>query len=963
MVNIIDYYFSTYEKYAKIYGKDKLYHACQVGSFMEFYSTPTEGPDLKKLSDVLNIVVSRKDKSITTVDRKNPNMMGYPLVSHQKFMKIMLDNGLIVVVTEQVTPPPFPKRKITGVYTSGTSIDETNPENNFVMTVYIEEINKKYIIGVCLIDVSTGELFIHETCNQIQLDEKYPLDEVVNIYTNYQPKEVLIVHDLKTMCIDDIMEYLECESSVYMCKSLLELKKMYKDIEKLTYQRELLYKIYPNIDKLSHCVDRIFSILEIDNYTYGRLAMCISVNHIHDNNPTCLKQLHYPTIMKQKDTMYLGNNVLQQLNIVKSDNVKTKFDSVLKIINNTLTPMGSRYLKKQLLEPCYNSSILKERYNLIDKIRNDDVLYENMKQQLNFNDIEKMYRKMDMNIIHPMSFYVWYENMKRGIEFIKFLNTWFNLDIENTSLIEMIESIESTFEIEQLNLYLLNDISGRIFKRDVHSDLDVYLNHIGTCTDYIDKLAVKLQMYIKDGNIKVMKNDAEGHYLVLTTKRANILQGVLSKMTSIDLDNNTAIPVNSLHFKLIGKGSNTKIIIPEMKMNNDKLKESVDKVKQLSKFYFIQFINSKLEKYRKSVLNLIHNISFYDFIYSGAKTSLMYNYTRPNIIDSDKSFVRTTGMRHPIIELISHEIYVPTDIKIGIDDEDCILLYGLNSAGKSTLQKALGINVILAQIGYFVACNTFDFNPYHSILARISSNDNIFKGMSSFALEISELKAILKRSSPNTLVIADEICKGSEHQSSIIIVMTIIEMLSKTKTSLISASHLHEIASNSRIKSLSNVHLYHLHIEFDETSNTIIYNRELRKGSGEHFYGLNVAKYLINDIEFNKITNDIRQDYLISQKWSKYNTNLNIDKCRICNYTPKKSADKPLEVHHIEFQKHANKHGHVKTKSGKQLHKNHIGNLVVLCQQCHDKIDTKHLIIYGYIETSNGKILDYTLEN
>ena len=142
MVNIMDLYFTTFIKYAEKYGKDKLLHACQVGSFMEFYATDTEGPDLQKLSDILNMVVSKKDKSISMVDRNNPYMMGYPIISHSKFLKIMLDNGYIVVVTEQVTPPPFPKRKVTGVYTSSNCIDDNNHDNNFLMAMYIENVNK-----------------------------------------------------------------------------------------------------------------------------------------------------------------------------------------------------------------------------------------------------------------------------------------------------------------------------------------------------------------------------------------------------------------------------------------------------------------------------------------------------------------------------------------------------------------------------------------------------------------------------------------------------------------------------------------------------------------------------------------------------------------------------------------------------------------------------------------------------
>ena len=132
--------------------------------------------------------------------------------------------------------------------------------------------------------------------------------------------------------------------------------------------------------------------------------------------------------------------------------------------------------------------------------------------------------------------------------------------------------------------------------------------------------------------------------------------------------------------------------------------------------------------------------------------------------------------------------------------QDGILLFGLNSAGKSSLQKSIGIAIIMAQMGYPVASKYFEFSPYQNLFTRISANDNIFKGLSSFALEISELRAIIKRSNENTLVIADEVCKGTEHKSSLIIVMTMLEILSKRKTSFITATHLHDLVNIERIK-------------------------------------------------------------------------------------------------------------------------------------------------------------------
>lgn len=964
--NILELYLSTYEKYAKIYGHDKVVHLCQVGSFMELYATEDEGPDLRKLSEVLNIIVSRKDKSITVVDRNNPYMMGYPIISHQKFLKILLDNGYVVVVTEQVTPPPHPKRKVTGVYTSATSIDDTNPNNNFLMTIFIEEVQKhQYVVGMTLLDISTGELFVHEIYSEPTYDEHYPLDEIVHIYTNYQPREVLIIHHLKTADIDHLVDYFECSKNVYYCKSLTEVKKMYKDIDKLVYQRELLHKIYTTIDKSSHQLNQIFEILGIERLDAGRTALCITLNHVYNNNPNCLTKLYKPKCIKTRKSLYLGNNALQQLDVFKTQSESNcKYDSVYKIVNKTVTHMGSRFLRKQLIEPTYDIDTLCERYAFIDEAR-DHV--NTLVDALCFNDVEKLFRKIDLGMIHPIDFHVWYENIKRGIDFYKYLSHTFKVDYSPVSLLNLVESIETTFVTTNLPKYLLNDINGPIFKNGTYKNIDILVKNTSICTNYIDVLAQKLQellnrdLKVDEGSatIKITSNDRDGHYLTLTSKRAEILKRLLKGIDTLDLGE-TCINTTSLEFKPIGKGASTKIVVAEMKQHSDKLVQYIEQLRQLNKEYFIEFLNKTVQSHRNEILHLIRRISFWDFIYSGAIVSQKYNYTRP-IIDTSatKSYIKTDKLRHPIIELISQEAYVPTTIHLGMDDQDCILLYGLNSAGKSTLQKAMGINVILAQIGYFVAASSFTYHPYQSLLTRISSNDNLFKGLSSFALEITELKAILKRSNENTLVIADEVCKGSEHKSSLIIVASIIEMLAKNKTSLITASHLHELAHSPVITTLPNVKMYHVHIDFNEETNSIVYNRELRPGSGESFYGLNVAKYLMHDKEFNEVTNRIKGEFaknvLIHDKWSKYNSALNIDKCQVCKYSPQTKTDKSLEVHHIQFQRDANEFGHVEG-----MHKNHPGNLVVLCQGCHDDIDTGKLVIRGYIETNFGKILDYS---
>jgi DNA mismatch repair protein MutS len=268
--------------------------------------------------------------------------------------------------------------------------------------------------------------------------------------------------------------------------------------------------------------------------------------------------------------------------------------------------------------------------------------------------------------------------------------------------------------------------------------------------------------------------------------------------------------------------------------------------------------------------------------------------------------------------------------------------------------KSIGLNIILAQIGYFTASTSFEYFPYKSLFTRIVGTDNLFKGQSSFMVELTELMAILKRNNSNTLIIGDEICKGTEIKSANIIISYMLETLSKSNTSFITATHLHELVEMESVKKIKNIKIKHLKLTYDSINDILIYDRYLLDGPGESFYGLQVAKYLMKDKDFNQRTSELLNEYdSINIKTSKYNSNIYMNQCEIC-----KSKNK-LETHHIVWQKDFDSENINKDKIF--LQKNNASNLVVLCSLCHDKVDRNEIIINGWKETSNGMIFDYLI--
>jgi len=393
----------------------------------------------------------------------------------------------------------------------------------------------------------------------------------------------------------------------------------------------------------------------------------------------------------------------------------------------------------------------------------------------------------------------------------------------------MLSYIEKNILIEELQKYLINDISNQIFQKNKYSDLDLLINKIDKCKNYMEALSWGLSNFLdeyiqsktSDNNlIKIDYNEREGHFLILTKRRADVLLQLLEKKREIKFTYKNMeykITKDDLQFKHLPKGNNSKIFIKEMEKNSSYVVEYEEQLKILNKEYYIKFLIELSLKY-KSFIETIHIlVATIDFLKTGAKIAIKYHYTIPEIVDSKKSFLLATELRHPIIELLNKDNeYVPIDIELGTEKQDGILLFGLNSAGKSSLQKSIGIAIIMAQMGYPVSAKTFKYYPYEHLYTRISSNDNIFKGLSSFALEISELRAIIKRSNSNTLVIADEVCKGTEHKSSLIIVQTMLEILANKKTSFITATHLHDLVNIERLHKIKNIKMFHLHVEYNE---------------------------------------------------------------------------------------------------------------------------------------------------
>jgi len=987
------------EKYENIYGKHKTLVLMQVGSFHEAYATETRGGNLSDVSELTNLTVTRKDKSIDRIDEKNPYLMGFPSVALNKYLRILMDNGYTVITIDQVTKPPKPKRGVTGVYSPGTYIqDAITPDANYIMSIYIEDELQPngtvlMCIGMSVIDLTTGHTTVHEA-QSIKGDEKYALDEAHRFYNNYKPKELIInrkecdENRPYIMKKEAILTYLELKSNSYHY-----FNRNFKEYQKLAYQNSVFKKVYTESTGILSPIEH----LDLEKLSYARMSFILLLDFSYKHNEKIINNLNKPEIYNCEKYLILGNNALYQLNVFETDNyesVNTRFISLFHVVNQTSTPMGRRFLREALANPLTDHISINNRYDCINSLMNHK-LYDTIESRLKcVVDVERITRKLNLQIINPFEIAGLLTSLHECRLIIGLVNTTDSLkkyipDNNTLKLLdEFMKECEYRFNINELKKQTLSEITANFFNDGLYADIDNLYSQINDDLTIMNKVCEVLTGLIEDndkikqqkGNLKytpkihLQKNNKDGYFLSLSKIRSTILQNNLKKLKAngenkIKITNTFYINIDSIEFRDLPSTKVTKINFTELSdksTNVDSLRENMI---DLIKTTYFNLLTDYTSKYSNMFRIISNFVAIIDFFKSGAKVAKMFNYCRPQIHNMDNGFIKCIDLRHPIVERIKTDTeYIPISITLGRthdhhpNDEhlDGILLYGVNSAGKSTSQKALGLSVIMAQAGLFVPATEFHYSPYNSLFARITGNDNIFKGLSSFVLEMTELKAILQRTTNKTLVIGDEVCRGTEHISGNAIVASMILHLAKIGSNFMFATHLHELIEIDEIKNLNNVKPYHLSVHYDESNDMLIFDRQLKPGSGDKLYGLLVAKYIIRNNDFIKIAQDIKcrlideENTILSTRQSKYNSEVYISECELCGKKSNPQNGIYLDTHHINQQKDC-VNGFVKDKI--HIPKNISANLIILCKECHVAVHQGKKSVKGYINTSKGRVL------
>ena len=945
-----------YLEYTRVY-KEKYGEKCvvlmQVGSFFEIYTihpnTDTSlNNDVYIIAELCGIQTSRKNKAVAEISIANPVMAGFPLASLPKFRDKILASNYTIVLVEQVSEPPNPERKVTDIISPGTNVNIVNKRSNYIMVIYYEVIEGYIIAGISGIDLSTGKTFVYEVSSSKD-DPEFANDEVFRYISTYNPSELIIISEaisedykkriLKNLTINNIRVHYKWNTYEHLTF-----------FSNINNQRDILEKVFV----IKKGFLSMIEILNLEKYNNARFSFCCLLEFAYEHNADIVKGLEeVPDVFEMNKNMTIEFNSAIQLNVL---GLYPGDQPLIEILNRCSTAFGYRAFKERLLQPMIDTERITQAYDDVDMLLKNNTYLIVRKHLSAIMDLERLKRKMKTNKMAPHDWVSFHDALLSTKEILNLTKTndfTFD-DIDIDTVISRFINIIDLEEAGKYNLTNLQDKSTCInfFKRGIYTDIDSQYDKYNKSLGIINTTCEKItQIGDNDSTAcKVENNNRDGYYLTITKKRyENALKNKKELMSTFE---KKALSSSSTTYKL----TNAAII-----KESNAITEYSQQISQLVlahyRAFVIQFIEDVADTYDAIVKFLVR----VDIAANSAKNAFDYCYTRPvidsNVTSGKSSFIESTNMRHPIIERIQDDFqYVGNNISL---NQNGILLYGINASGKSSFMKAVGLNIIMAQAGMFVAASSFTYYPYHSIFTRISGLDNIYKGMSSFTVEMTELRNILKRCNKYSLVIGDEICCGTESVSALSIVASGIDTLIQKGASFIFASHLHELTKLTSIKGnigKSKLFVKHIRITFDE-QNTIIYDRVIQDGQGSNNYGIEVCRTLdmpsdfMKNAELNRKEVEGMNNTIINKKKSRYNSKIIIDMCNICN------KNKAEETHHIIYQQSADKDGFINNT----FHKNAKHNLVAICKECHHKEHSGQIKIECWMSSSKGRklICDY----
>lgn len=740
-------------------------------------------------------IIASKELGLTLTARNREKgveipLAGVPYHTVNPYISKLVSKGYKVAVCEQTEDPQagkgIVKREVVRIITPGTVVDVDtldDKSNNYLMGIKIT--NNK--IGISYIDITTGEFKVTE----VEVDEHF--NKLINEINKVEPREILINNNSSKLMIEKLKEYSN--------KNKISIT----EVDKIRESEKVLKDYFGVVSLESYGIDNNKLMIDV-----AAMVLNYAIEMQLDSDLTFEKI----EVIGNEKYAEINSTTSNNLEIIKNQREKSVYGSLLWVLDKCKTSMGTRLLKQFINNPLLSKENIEDRQKKVQYFLENVLLREDIKDKLSeVYDLERLNGKIILGNENGKDLIALKTTLISSMELLSMLkDTDFFEGIDPNKIFDIYNLINES--IKEDAPFSVRE--GGIIKKGYNSELDEIHNIMNTGKDYLMMIEKREKERTGIKNMKIKYNKVFGYFIEITKSNLDLVpDDYIRKQTLTNAE---------------------RYITEELKKYEDTIINSKAKIVDLE-YYLFKGISNKIKE-DKSILSLLaKKIAFLDVIISYATVAVENDYVRPEI--TNEFSLEIIGGRHPVVEqLIKNTDFVSNDAKL-TSEERFIVLTGPNMSGKSTYMKQIALICIMAQIGSYVPASSAKLSIVDKFLTRIGASDDILTGQSTFMVEMSEVSNILNNATENSLIILDEVGRGTSTFDGISIATAISEYIHEViGAKTIFATHYHELTDlESKYK-----HMTNYRIEVEEKNGKIMFLRNIIKGGADKSYGIEVAK-------------------------------------------------------------------------------------------------------------------------
>lgn len=756
----------------------------------DFYETFFD--DAKIASKVLGITLTARNKA---ADDPIP-LAGFPYHALDTYLNKLVKHGLKIVICEQIEDPKLAtglvKRGIVDIITPGSIIEGQlidKKDNNFLASIYPDE--KRHLFGISFIDVSTGDFLFSE------IGEKNLRNELMRM----NPSEIVVENSDAHKIITDL--------KLEISPTITTFDSWYFDAD----ESERLLK--------NHFGTKTLEGFGATNRPTGIIAAGISLAYIKSLKNSDLKHICQLRYYSMDDYMQIDEISRRNLELSRSMRYNSKVGSLISVLDKTETPMGGRLLSEWMLNPLLNKDMIEMRLDAVENLIENFIQTENMRTILNqIGDLSRIIGKIGSKRANPRDLIALLNYLKTSPEIASILDEFDNhllkgLQAEIQDYSEIIDTIQTAINDEPP--LVITD--GSIIRDGFNEQLDELREVSRNGKGWIAKLEASEREQTGISSLKVRYNRVFGYYIEVTKlHKDKVPEYYIRKQTLVNAE---------------------RFISPQLKEFEAKVLGAEERIKNLEYELFSE-IREKLFERVQQMQKYVSIVANLDVLSCLAYLAYKNSYVRPQF--NDTGVMQIESCRHPVIEnLLEDEEYIPNNVQMDDDEFKICLLTGPNMAGKSTYLRQIGLLAIMAQMGSFVPAAKANLPIYDKVFTRVGASDNLAMGQSTFLVEMIETANILNSATPKSLILLDEIGRGTSTFDGLSLAWSIVEFIhnnKKVSAKTLFATHYHELTDLENI--LHGVKNFNIVVK--EWNDKIIFLRKIERGPADQSYGIQVAR-------------------------------------------------------------------------------------------------------------------------